>query len=95
MKNASHVLIEEEVDAIDESEMVDPGMTDDEAFPSFIRQILDVWDNMKNKYKQASCTTLVPVQIDKETGNRCFEYTCVRYIYDEESDRFRPVGTIE
>ncbi|EER00609.1 Cation-transporting ATPase, putative [Perkinsus marinus ATCC 50983] len=95
MREATHVLIEEEVDAIDESDMVDPGMTDDEAVPGVLRQLVDGWNDIKNKYKQASCTTLVPVMVDKETKHRGFEYTCVRYLYDEEDDRFRPVGAAE
>eukprot|EP00928_Gymnodinium_smaydae_P039404 TRINITY_DN2692_c0_g1_i4.p1 TRINITY_DN2692_c0_g1~~TRINITY_DN2692_c0_g1_i4.p1 ORF type:complete len:1393 (+),score=138.01 TRINITY_DN2692_c0_g1_i4:564-4181(+) len=41
----------------------------------------------------AALATLVPVK--SSAGRRFFEYTCVRYVFYDAVQRFRPVGTLE
>lgn len=90
---ATHVLIEEEVPEMDDSDMLDPGMAKEERIPKVFLNLINAWRGLVLRYKQASRKTLIKIQ--NEDGDRTIEYTCVRYYYDGGSDRFRPVGRDE
>ncbi|KAF4694463.1 hypothetical protein FOZ60_008041 [Perkinsus olseni] len=91
LATAGYVLIEEEVPALDETVMGDPGETSDEPLPSISRRILANWRQVIQRFRAASQKSIVPVEVS-DGGDRVIEYTCVRYLYEEEEDRFRPAA---
>lgn len=85
MSEATHVMIEEHV----------PFQTDDELTdPDIISKFKTHAKMLSHRYQRAIARTVVPIQID-EVGTRHIEYTCVRYVYKYETDRFHPEGLIK
>ncbi|KAF4650264.1 hypothetical protein FOL47_001329, partial [Perkinsus chesapeaki] len=100
LATATHVLIEEEVPAVDDTEMVGIGMADDErkTIPRVLKKVLIKCRKVAKSWSSSNCKTLVRINDELDASgevDRTIEYTCVRYHYDAELDRFRPVGCDE
>ncbi|KAF4755500.1 hypothetical protein FOZ63_007849, partial [Perkinsus olseni] len=94
---ASHLLIEEPIPvALDESGLVGPGDTGDEAAPSLLSRFLAAFNRLVAGYRRTRCRTLLRVHVDQKNGGQSVTYTCVRYRYDAVEDSFVPAaGGIE
>ncbi|EER03922.1 P-type ATPase, putative [Perkinsus marinus ATCC 50983] len=93
LSDATNVVIEEAVPpAVDSKEMIDPGMASDEDIPAFNRYVSVLWDRLRTRFRSATRKTMVEVEYDEMLRVRCYEYMCVRYVFDTDVGRFRPVG---
>ncbi|KAF4677240.1 hypothetical protein FOZ60_017455, partial [Perkinsus olseni] len=93
LPDATSVVIEEAVPlAEDSKDMIDPGMASEEDIPAFGRQLSVLWDRLRTRFRTATRKTLVEVEYDEVLDVKCYEYTCVRYVLDDEEGRYRPVG---
>lgn len=88
MEDATHLIVDEQV-YVDPDDVADPDET----------QAEDSWISKKmarctQRVKRAKARQVMKIQED-EDGTRHVEYTCVRYIYSEDSRSFVPIGLIE
>jgi len=84
MSEATHVMIEEHVPFQTDDDLTDPDM---------ISKFKTHAKKLSHRYQRAVARTVVPIQVD-EIGTRHLEYTCVRYVYKYETDRFHPEGLV-
>ncbi|EER06463.1 conserved hypothetical protein [Perkinsus marinus ATCC 50983] len=98
LATASYVLIEEEIPALDETVVTDPGETPDETpdetpMPNWSRRVMKKWRRIMKQFRTASQKSIIAIELTDD-GDRFIEYTCMRYVYDGKEDRFRPAADL-
>ncbi|CAJ1382268.1 unnamed protein product [Effrenium voratum] len=92
MDDASHLPLGEPI--VDEDIYVDPDDVEDpdeKGEDAWLPNVVAEWSK---RVKRASARQVMPIEEDGH-GTRHVEYTCVRYIYDDEPECFVPMGLIE
>lgn len=88
MEHATHLIV-------DEDTYVDPDdVTDPDELKGEDTWILEKLAAMQQRVKRASTRQVMAIAEDDD-GTRHVEYTCVRYIYSDESGSFVPMGLLE
>lgn len=88
MEDATHLIVDEQV-FVDPDDVVDPDETQGE--DSWITKRLA---RLTQRVKRAKARQVMKIEEDAD-GTRHVEYTCVRYIYNEDTQSFVPMGLID
>jgi cation-transporting ATPase 13A3/4/5 len=94
-EDATHVVVEEDVEFITDDNLVDPDMEGDVPLGQAANHTLsEKYKKLAGKLKRAGQRTVVPITVEGD-GTRQIEYTCVRYSFDEDTSCFQPRGISE